>query len=494
MNLNDLKKQIKINKINIDEDVLEYAYEYAKEAHKGQKRLTKEDYIEHPIRVAQQLIKLGLDQDTIIAGLLHDVPEDTDRTINDIKKEFGEKISFLVNGITKLSKVKYRGMDMFVESLRKMFVAMAEDIRVVFIKFADRLDNLETLYALPPEKQKRIAKETLEIYAPIAARLGIGTLKGSLEDKSFPYVYPDEYKWLMETIKDKREEQKKIVEEYIVKINQLLKENHIKNYEIDGRVKHNYSLYKKLMRPKYNKDINKIYDLVALRIIVNSIEECYLTLGIIHNQWKPMPERFKDYIAQPKPNGYQSLHTVIFTQNKHPIEFQIRTKKMHEIAEYGIAAHFHYKDSNKKNAPKISGDQLAWLKQLKKIQKEIKENDTLLETIKLDIFQNRIFVFTPKGDVMDLPEKATAIDFAYHIHTYLGDHFGGAIVNGKKISEDEPLKSGDVVEIITNKNRKGPDEKWLDIVKTHTAKYKIKSSLNRHKKNTISRLISQEGD
>ncbi len=492
MNIGDLKQIIKKRGIKIDETLLEYAYEFASEAHKGQKRLTGEDYIQHPLRVACKLAEIGVDQDTIIAGLLHDVPEDTDKTIEDIKKEFGKEISFMVKGITKLGKVKYRGIDRFVENLRKMFVAMAEDIRVVFIKFADRLDNLNTLHILPPNKQKRIAKETIEIYAPIAARLGIGVLKGELEDKAFPYAYPEEYKWLMRTIGNEREKQQKIVNEYIKKTDELLRENNINDYYIDGRVKHNYSLYKKLMRPKYNKDINKIYDLVALRIIVNTVEECYLILGLIHNQWKPMPERFKDYIAQPKPNGYQSLHTVIFTHSKHPMEFQIRTKEMHEIAEYGIAAHFHYKESGEKYAPKIREEQLEWLKQLKRIQKEIKENDKLLETIKLDIFQNRIFVFTPQGDVVDLPEEATPIDFAYHIHTYLGDHFGGAIVNGKKTSEDTHLKSGDVVEIIVNKNRKGPEEEWLDIVKTHTARSKIKSALSKQKRNIIKRLISKE--
>ncbi len=491
MTFEDLKTRIRKHVPDIDVGLLERAYKYAKDAHEGQRRMTGEPYISHPMETACKLAEFKLDQTTIISGLLHDVPEDTDRTIEDIQKTFGTEIAFLVEGITKLGTIKYRGVDRFTENLRKMFVAMAEDVRVVFIKFADRIHNLETLQALPEVKQQRIARETIEIYAPIAGRLGMHNIKGKLEDLSFPFAYPDEYQWLMSIATHRREEQKKLVKQMMKQVDKTLKQNGIKDFRLDGRAKNNFSLYRKLIKKKYNKDINRIYDLVALRVIVPEIKDCYQILGIIHQYWRPIPERFKDYIAQPKPNGYQSLHTDVFTSSNHQVEFQIRTEEMNEIAEFGIAAHFHYKESAQKNAPPLSKDGEAWLTQLKKIQEEITENAQLLETLKLDIFSDRIFVLTPEGDVIDLPEGANAIDFAYHIHSVVGDCCGGVKINGKMSSLTDPLKNGDMVEIILDKKRAGPSKNWLQSVKTHTAKSKIKASLRKQKLSIIDQLLNR---
>ncbi len=491
MTFEELKSKIQKHSPDINVDLLKKAYEYARSAHEGQNRMTGEPYINHPMETAVKLAEFKLDQTTIIAGILHDVPEDTDRTVEDIRKEFGSEVSFLVEGITKLGTIKYRGVDRFTENLRKMFVAMAEDVRVIFIKFADRMHNLETLNALPKVKQQRIARETIEIYAPIAGRLGMHSIKGQLEDRAFPFAYPEEYQWLMETATHRREEQKKLVKQMIKQVNKTLKIAGIEKFTLDGRAKNNFSLYKKLIRKKYNKDINRIYDLVALRVIVPTIKDCYQVLGIIHQNWKPIPERFKDYIAQPKPNGYQSLHTDVFTDDNHQVEFQIRTKEMNEIAEYGIAAHFHYKESGQKNAPPLSKDGEAWLAQLKKIQEEITENAQLLETLKLDIFSDRIFVLTPEGDVIDLPEGANAIDFAYHIHSVVGDCCGGVKINGKMSSLTEPLKNGDMVEIILDKKRAGPSKDWLKTVKTHTAQSKIKAALRKQRLSIIDQLLNK---
>lgn len=491
MTFAELKSTIERNQPGADLDLIQLAYEFAADAHKGQKRMSGEPYIDHPLNTAKKLSELHLDQSTIIAGLLHDVPEDTEKTIDDIRENFGEEIAFLVEGITKLGTLKYRGMDRFAENLRKMFVAMAEDVRVVFIKFADRMHNLETLGSLPEVKQKRIAQETIEIYAPIAERLGIGKLKDALEDLAFPFAYPEEYEWLKSIASHKREKQAHIIKQVRKQINKFLADHGVKNFQIEGRVKRDFSLYKKLTRKEISGDINKIYDLNALRIIVPTVSDCYHVLGLIHECCKPISDRFKDYIAQPKPNGYQSLHTVVFTNTGEPVEFQIRTSEMHNQAEYGIAAHFNYKEYDKNKAPKIGKETEAWLNHLKKLHEEISENSQFLETLKLDIFSNRIFVFTPKGDVIDLPEDATAIDFAYHIHTEIGNKCGGAKINGKLTQLDEPLKSGDVIDIIIDKKRTGPTEDWLEIVKTHTARDKIKSSLRRQRQGIIDRLLNR---
>lgn len=461
--------------------MLKLAFEFANNAHEGQTRASGEPYIMHPLSVATKLAEIKLDMSTIIAGLLHDVPEDTNRTLAEIEKNFGVEIATLVEGITKLGKIKYRGFERYAENLRKMFVAMSSDIRVILIKFADRKHNLKTLDFLPPEKRIRIAKETLEIYAPIADRLGMGKMKGELEDLSFPFVYPEDYAWMMRTIPKEYEAKEKYLEKVKDDVIEKLSKNNIPlgGISVQGRTKHLYSLYKKLLRPHINMDISRVYDLLALRIIVDTVADCYAALGVIHNMYRPLPGKIKDYIAQPKPNGYQSLHTTVFTDQGEILEFQIRTKQMHEEAEYGIAAHWHYKQQGHE---KISKQNLRWLEELMKWQQQIKDNDQFLKTIKFDVFQNRIYVFTPRGDVIELPEESTAIDFAYHVHSSLGDKCVGARVNNQMVNLSHTLKSGDMVEIITDKNRKGPNPDWMDIVKTSMAKSKIRASINKKDK------------
>ncbi|MFZ5364840.1 MAG: RelA/SpoT family protein [Patescibacteria group bacterium] len=459
--------------------LIELAYEFAKTAHAGQRRATGVDYIDHALATAQNLADLGVNQNIIIAGLLHDVPEDTEYTLEDIKQNFGADVADMVDGITKLGTVKYRGMKRYVENLRKMFVAMAKDIRVIIIKFADRLHNLRTLYALPADKQKRIAMEVLEIYAPIANRLGMGELQGKLEDEAFKYGFPDEYIWVEGLIKKGLPIKERALESMLNKLKRKLKENNVHYLDVYSRTKHYYSLYRKLI--KNEKDINHIYDLVAARIIVKDIADCYAALGIIHSLWKPVKGRIKDYIAQPKPNGYQSLHTTVFGDNHEQVEFQIRTPQMHEQAEFGIASHWKYKEKGGKT--KI--EDLGWVDELAKWQKEIKDDENFLETVKIDFFQNRIFVFTPKGDVIDLPEGATPVDFAYEIHSDIGNKCGSASVNDQQVPLDAKLKNGDVVDIIIDKHRKGPNPQWLKFVKTRTAKTHISS----FKKSTWKKII-----
>ncbi|MFA4937007.1 MAG: RelA/SpoT family protein [Patescibacteria group bacterium] len=474
----DLLTLVKKNNPDLDTTMLVLAYDFAKNAHTGQKRLDGTDYIQHSLETAYTLAKLNLDLDTVTAGILHDIPEDTAVTLEEVEKNFGKEITKLVRGITKLGKLKYRGLERYAENLRKMFVAMAEDVRVIFIKLADRLHNLQTLSALPPVKQQRIARETLEIYAPIAHRLGIGELKGLLEDAAFQYVYPEEYAWTLKTATAKYEEQKTIVNKMIKEVKHLLKENHIETINVGGRVKHYYSLYRKLLRK--DMDINKVYDLVALRVVVKDVAACYQTLGLIHSHWKPMPGRIKDYIAQPKPNSYRSLHTTVFGRDGAIVEFQIRNLAMHETAEYGITAHWRYKEGTKKKVVTLPPEQLKWIRELLEWQKDMKDNEQYLNLLKIDIFQNRIFVFTPKGDVIDLPEDATPIDFAYHIHSDIGNLASSAKVNDKIVTLDHKLKSGDVVEIVLDKHRAGPNEDWLSFVRTNQAKNHIK---NHHNKN-----------
>jgi GTP pyrophosphokinase len=466
--IEDLLKKIQTYHPKADLDMVRLAYEFARDAHEGQFRKSGEPYIIHPLAAAHILADMQIDPVIITATLLHDVPEDTDKTLEDIEENFGSEIGSMVEGITKLGKLKYRGVERYIENLRKMFVAMAEDVRVMIIKFADRTHNLLTLSALPPQKQYRIALESLEIYAPIANRLGMGEMKGELEDLSFRYVYPKEY----QRVKNIREERLAGKEEYLQqmqkKAEEALKRAGVHIVQIHGRNKRLYSLYKKLLH-KQNQ-VAKIYDLVAIRIIVESVADCYATLGILHNLWKPVKGRIKDYISQPKPNGYQSLHTSVFSDSGEIVEFQIRTQEMHEEAEYGVAAHWHY-DEFGSRLPKR---EIKWAKELAEIQKDILTKLSDLEEMKVDFLQSRIFVFTPKGDVIDLPEEATPVDFAYHIHTEIGDKCTGALVNDKMASLDTELKNGDVVEIIVDKNRKGPNQDWLKFVKTHTAKAHIK--------------------
>lgn len=485
-----LKDILRKNHPQADQDLLELAYDFADKAHENQMRLTGDPYIIHPLHTAITLAKMKLSPPIIAAALLHDVPEDTAKTIDDIRKEFGEDIASMVAGVTKLGAIKYRGMERYIENLRKMFIAMAQDIRVVFIKFADRLHNLKTLEILPAKKRYRIALETLEIYAPIANRLGMGEMRGELEDLSFKYVYPAEYEWTLSQVKESYRRKKGLLEAAIKEANSFLKAAEISPLSIHGRRKHLYSLYKKLLSK--DKDIEKVHDLIALRVIVKDIADCYAALGVVHQAWKPLKGRIKDYIAQPKPNGYRSLHTTVFLENGEIIEVQIRTREMHEEAEYGIVAHWRYDEAGKTiNIPK----EAVWMAELAKVQKEFDGKKAFLESLeslKIDVFHNRIFVFTPKGDVIDLPEDATPIDFAYNIHSDIGDQCAGAVVNEQIASLDTPLKSGDVVHIIVNKDRRGPSPDWLKFAKTRGARGKIKAEINARQGGWIRKILKRE--
>jgi len=465
-----------------DIELITDAFEFAKEAHFEQKRMSGEDYIIHPFETAKTLAHLQLDAKTIAAGLLHDVCEDNESiTEKTIRKKFGEEIAFLVAGVTKLGKLKYQGAERQVESLRKMFLAMAKDIRVILIRIADRLHNMKTLQHVPEAKQKRIAMETLEIYAPLANRLGMGEFKGALEDLAFRYAYPKDYAKVMELTKEKSEKKEKELAKIKYALQQTLEENGIKNIKIDSRVKHTYSLFKKMKRADIDMNLNKIYDFIALRIITENIEDCYKILGTIHKMWRPLPGRIKDFIAVPKPNGYQSLHTTVIAVNKEITEIQIRTQKMHEEAEHGIAAHWAYSESGKPKKGVQVNPRLAWVNQLVEWQKSVPKNngkkDTkeYLEALRIDFFKDRVFCFTPMGEIIDLPEGATAIDFSFAVHSEIGSEAVGAIIDGKFASLDTVLQNGNIVEIQTQKNKK-PSMGWLKHTKTSLAKKHIKSS------------------
>ncbi|OGI61487.1 hypothetical protein A2645_01055 [Candidatus Nomurabacteria bacterium RIFCSPHIGHO2_01_FULL_39_9] len=455
-----------------DKNLIEKAFHFALRAHDGQMRKSGEPYFNHVFETAKTLSELKMDTETIAAGLLHDVLEDTQVKEEELKKEFGEDIVQLVEGASKLSKLKYRGRERYVESLRKFFLAISRDIRVLIIKLADRLHNVKTLEYLPAEKAKRIALETIEVHAKLANRLGMGRLKGELEDFAFPFAYPEEYKKIEDIVK----ERKYINNKYLEKIkNSLLKElaeEKIKITNLSYRLKRHFSLWLKI---KNRGNIEKVYDFVALRIIVPTIEDCYRTLGVIHGVWRPVPSQIKDYIALPKPNGYRSLHTTVFTGDGGMVEIQIRTEEMDVEAEIGIAAHFSYKEKLQESGNQFK-KQYEWLKEIKKIQSAIKEPGKFLEHVTFDIFKNRIFVFTPQGDVIDLPEEATPVDFAYHIHSEVGNKLSGAKVNDRLRALDEKLQNGDVVEIITKKNGQ-PSRKWLDFAKTNLAKRHIRNAL-----------------
>jgi len=474
MTIDKLIKIVKQNNPQADLNAIRKAYNFAEKAHHGQKRLTGEDYIQHSLQTAKTLAEMKLSTSIIQAGLLHDVPEDTDRSLDEVREAFGDDVADMVTGITKLGKIKYRGMDRYIENLRKMFLAMASDVRVIFIKFADRINNLQTLDVHPPKKRYRIALETLEIYAPIANRLGMGEMKGALEDLSFKYVYPKEYQWTIGIMAEKREVKEKLLNKISNAAKREIEQAGIEILDIHGRAKHIYSLYKKLLR--YDREINRIHDLVATRIIVKDIADCYAVLGIIHSKWPPMKARIKDYIAQPKPNGYKSLHTTVFCEDGEIVEFQIRTKEMHEEDELGIAAHWHYEEE--KEGVNQKEKQLIWVKDLARIQEQLQSRSQYiknLEDLKIDVFQTRIFVITPKGDVIDLPEDSTPIDFAYAIHTEVGDKCVGAKINDEMVNLKTKLKSGDLVEVLVDKKRKGPSAEWLKFVKTSRAKNKIRT-------------------
>ncbi len=457
-----------------DVALVQKAHDFAKEAHKDQKRFSGEPYLVHLIGTAFNLAEMQADPQTIAAGFLHDTLEDTKTTPEQLLKEFGSDILFLVQGVTKLGKIRYQGIERHAESLRKLFIATAKDVRVVLIKLADRLHNVMTLEHVKPEKRRRIALETIEIYAPVANRLGMGQMKGALEDASFPYAYPKEYEQTKKILQVKNQEilnQLEDVQRVLRK--RLVKENIIK-IKSDFRVKHIYSLYKKLLRN--NMDVSKIHDIAALRIIVSTIEDCYRVLGIIHSTWRPLPSTLKDYIAIPKINGYQSIHTVIFTGSGEIVEIQIRTEKMHNEAEYGIASHLAYDELGKPDAGGTLSKKLRWLSQLIEWQKNVKGSKEFLENIQMDFFQDQIFVFTPKGDVIELPQGSTAVDFAFAIHSDLGEHVSGVKINGKFMSLDHEIKNGDIVEIQARENSR-PTYKWLEYAKTSIARRRIKASL-----------------
>ena len=447
------------------------AYNLAEEAHKDQRRVSGEPYILHPLAVAQILADMKIDTTTITASLLHDVVEDTSYTLEDIKKMFGKEVAFLVDGVTKLSRLNYRTKeDQQLNSMRKMFLAMAKDVRVVVIKLADRLHNMRTLRYMRSDKQKRIAQETLEIFAPLAHRLGIFNIKWELEDLSFRYLEPDKYYDLVDQMKQKRHVREEIVNEAIDVLKKALDEAHI-HCEINGRPKHFYSIYKKMK--KDNRDLSQVYDLFAIRVIVDDVKDCYGVLGIVHSLWKPLPYRFKDYIAMPKPNNYQSLHTTVIGTRGQPVEIQIRTWEMHRIAEYGVAAHWRYKEGNQTANKDAFDEKMGCLRNLLEWQ-DTSNPKEFVNALKLDAFSDEVFVFSPRGDVIDLPQGSIPIDFAYRIHTDVGHRCVGAKINGKIVPLDYKLKNGDIVEIITSKVGK-PSLDWLNIVGSSESRSKIRS-------------------
>ncbi len=457
-----------------EKTLISRAFGFAQKAHEGQKRNSGEPYFFHVFEVGKNLARLGMDAKTISAGLLHDVLEDTETSEESMEKEFGKEIVSLVNGVTKLGKVKYKGKERHVESLRKFFMAVSEDIRILIIKLADRLHNIQTLQYVRPDKQKRIALETIEIHAPLADRLGMGKLKGELEDCAFPYAFPKEYKQVEDLLKQRSILSHTYLENVHKKLQKELALQGVKVIKTDYRIKHKYSLYKKLVF--YKMDIDRIYDIVALRVIVPNIEDCYRVLGIIHALWKPLPGRIKDYIALPKPNGYQSLHTTIFTGNgsESVAEIQIRTEDMHREAEYGIASHFLYTEGKVGNgSTKKLDEKFAWINNLKELENVEGAPMQFLEHLKMDFFKHRIFIFTPEGDVVDLPEDSSPIDFAYAIHSDIGNHASGAKINGKFSALNTKLKNADIVEIIVKKESH-PTSKWMDFAKTTMAKKHIK--------------------
>jgi len=440
--------------------VIKKAFIFSERAHRGQMRFSGEQYFIHAYNTGLILAELGLDPNTISAGLLHDTVEDTPVNEEQLKEEFGADILFLVQSVTKLGKLKYQGVERHAENLRRLFVAMAKDIRVLFIKLADRLHNVRTLEFVRPDKQSRIALETIDIFARLADRLGLGKLKEELEDRSFPFAYPDEYKKVNALLRIRAKETRGRLEKTYRSVKRELAVNNLADAKVNQRIKGMYSTFKKL-RSK-GMDLEKIYDIAALRVIVQTAEQCYQTLGVIHNTWQPVPGRFKDYIATPKANGYQSLHTTIFIGDGSMVEVQIRTQKMHEEAEYGIAAHFAYAELDKPQKGGVLHESLAWVRQLLKWHKHLEEDTSAqyIENLKTDIFRYQIFTFTPKGDVIELPEGSTPVDFAYAVHTEVGDHIHAVNINGKISSLGTKLSNGDVVEVITKKSAH-PHEKWL---------------------------------
>ena len=457
----------------VDTKLIMKAYNLANEKHKNQKRSSGEPYIIHPLNVAYILAGIGLDESTLCAALLHDVVEDTDLTNKDLSEMFGEEIAQMVEGVTKLSTIQFATVEeKQVENYRRMFLAMGKDIRVILIKLADRLHNMRTLKYLTRERQIANAKETLDLYAPLANRLGLYSIKAELEDLGFKYLKPEEYHELVEGINKKKDERLKFIEKIMDDIRQQLKKEHIEA-EVTGRAKHLYSIYRKMQRD--NITIDQVYDLFALRIIVNSVKDCYAALGVVHDLYTPMPGRFKDYIAVPKPNMYQSIHNTLIGPKGTPFEIQVRTWDMHRVAEYGIAAHWAYKEANKfkKSNVVVEEDKLAWLRETLEWQKDMQDPTEFLRTLKTELFEDEVYVFTPKGEIKTLPRNSTPIDFAYSIHAEVGHKMIGCKINSKMMPIITKLKSGDIVEILTSETAKGPSRDWLKIVKSSSAKTKI---------------------
>ena len=475
--IEDVIHTVKKNQRRCDTKLIMRTYEYAKSKHEGQLRKSGEPYIIHPLQVAYILATLGLDEKTICAALLHDILEDTSDTKEVLMKEFGTEITEMVDGVTKLGQLNYVSVEeQQVENYRKMFLAMGKDIRVILIKLADRLHNMRTLKYLTRDRQIANATETMNLYAPLANRLGMYSLKWELEDLSFKYLYPEEYREIVEGIAKKREERLQFIDLILEEIKKELKKQKI-DAEITGRAKHLYSIYRKMKRD--NLTLDQIYDLFALRIIVNSIKDCYAALGVVHDLYNPMPGRFKDYIAVPKPNLYQSLHTTLIGPKGTPFEVQIRTWDMHRIAEFGIAAHWAYKETSfakgKKANVKVENDELAWVRETLEWQKDMQDPEEFMQTLKKELFEDEVYVFTPKGAIKVLPKGSTPIDFAYQIHAEIGHHMVGCKINSKMMPIITKLNSGDIVEILTSDQAKGPSRDWLKFVKSSGAKNKISS-------------------
>lgn len=480
--LDSLIEKIEANVKGADIELIKKAYNFAFEAHKEQKRESGEPYIMHPVNVAMILSELGMDSNTIIAGLLHDVIEDTHYTYDDVAEKFNKEVANLVDGVTKLGKIKYKSKEeQQADNVRKMLLAMAKDIRVIIIKLADRLHNMRTLKFMPVNKQKSKAQETLDIFAPLANRLGMSKIKWELEDLCLRYLHPDDYYDLVHQIAEKRVEREEYISKIIAQLNENLAKANIE-CDIEGRPKHFYSIYRKMVNK--NKSLEQIFDLTAVRILVNTVKDCYAVLGIVHTIYKPIPGRFKDYIAMPKPNMYQSLHTTVIGKEGKTFEIQIRTFEMHKTAEYGIAAHWKYKEGNNSTDSKDVSleNKLGWLNEILEWQNEASDAEEFMEGFKMDLFSDEIFIFTPKGVVINLPAGATPIDFAYRIHTDVGNRCVGAKVNGKIISLDQPLKTGQIVEILTSATSKGPNIAWLNFAKSNQARSKIKQWFKKIKK------------